>query len=55
MTDVVHGRRLTPTNGAFDNDLERWRALFVENEDGAEQVTIGWGNIIALLPTMRQA
>ena len=41
VTDAVHSRRLTLTQNEEDNGIELWRALFVENEGGAEQVQLG--------------
>ena len=41
VTDVVHGRRLNMTLNEEDNGIELWRALFIENEGGAEQVQLG--------------
>ena len=37
----LHGRRLALTQNEADNGFELWRALFVENEGGAEQVALG--------------
>ena len=37
----LHGRRLALTQNESDNGFELWRALFVENEGGAEQVALG--------------
>ena len=41
VNDSIHGRRLTLTQNEPDNGIELWRALFVENEGGAEQVILG--------------
>ena len=37
----LHGRRLALTQNDVDNGFELWRALFIENEGGAEQVALG--------------
>ena len=37
----LHGRRLALTQNDADNGFELWRALFKENEGGAEQVALG--------------
>ena len=37
----LHGRRLALTQNEQDNGFELWRALYVENEGGAEQVQLG--------------
>ena len=50
VTDVVHGRRLTLTQNQEDNGVELWRALFVENEGGAEQVQLGGMNSLHAFP-----
>ena len=41
VTQTTYTRRTTLTGGEEDNGVELWRALFVENEGGAEQVLIG--------------
>ena len=50
VTDTVHGRRLTLTQNQEDNGIELWRALFVENEGGAEQVQLGGMNSLHSFP-----
>ena len=37
----LHGRRMALTQNDADNGFELWRALYVENEGGAEQVALG--------------
>ena len=37
----LHGRRLALTQHEADNGFELWRTLYVENEEGAEQVQLG--------------
>ena len=41
INDDLHGRRLALTQNDADNGFELWRALFIENEGGAEQVALG--------------
>ena len=41
VNDKVHERSLELTFNQAGNGLELWRALFVENEGGAEQVQLG--------------
>ena len=41
INDELHGRRLALTQNDADNGFELWRALFKENEGGAEQVALG--------------
>ena len=50
VTDSVHGRRLTLTQNQEDNGIELRRALFVENEGGAEQVQLGGMNALHAFP-----
>ena len=50
VTDPVHGRRLTLTQNQEDNGIELWRALFVENESGADQVQLGSMNSLRAFP-----
>ena len=41
INDDLHARRLALTQNDADNGFELWRALFIENEGGAEQVALG--------------
>ena len=41
INDDLHGRRLALTQNDADNGFELWRALYIENEGGAEQVALG--------------
>lgn len=41
VDNELHGRRLALTQNDPDNGFELWRAIFIENEGGAEQVTLG--------------
>ena len=50
VTEVVYSRRMTLTNGEEDHGMELWRALFVENEGGAEQVIVGGMNNLHSFP-----
>ena len=50
VTEVVYSRRMTLTNGEEDHGMELWRALFVENEGGAEQVIVGGMNNLHTFP-----
>ena len=41
MNDDLHASRLSLTQNDPDNGFELWRALYMEHEGGAEQVTLG--------------
>ena len=50
VAEAVYSRRQTLVNGEEDHGIELWRALYVENEGGAEQVIVGGMNNFHTFP-----
>ena len=53
VTGIVHQRRQQLTLGEEYNGLELWRALFIQNKGGAEQVGVAGMSAFHQIPTLQ--
>ena len=54
VTGIIHQRRNQLTLGQEYNGIELWRALFVQNKGGAEQVAVGGISAFHAFPVCRR-